>query len=286
MPPPFSLTETEIGPDTVQAHKATVKLRVHRMKNGFGREAEGLLANEAPLEIVVNNHLHSVLMRTPGAEKELAAGHLLCEGLIQSGRDISEINISRKRDGNGHTAHVVIKRPFHPASTGDGPMPYTTSSGAKTVLAWEELRFDKAGPFGGPRFSSLLILHCFGILRDYQPLYRLTRGVHASAVFEADGALYCCHEDVGRHNALDKSIGQALLTGRRLDDKMVVLSGRASLEMVLKAAKAGLPLVICSSSPTAPAVRAADDLRLTLVKPEDDRSLIVYSHAWRLDKET
>jgi FdhD protein len=119
-------------------------------------------------------------------------------------------------------------------------------------------------------------------LRQRQPLYQATRGVHALAMYRPDGEFLVCYEDVGRHNALDKTIGRALLEGWDLGDKMVLLSGRASLEMVLKTARAGIPLLVCFSAPTALAAEAAKALNLTLVARREDKYLAAYTHARRI----
>ena len=250
-------------------------------------DAEGLrvddeeLVREASLELVINRRSYTVLMSTPGADLELVAGFLFTEGLINSTRDLGSVEfLPEDPSGENPNQRVLIELPgLDPAGPieRNGPL-CRTASGGPSRRPDRRLQEELKPVSGGQSFTRETILTAHGDLIAHQPLYERTRGVHAAALHQNDGSFCCCQEDVGRHNALDKVIGQALLSGWRLADKLLVLSGRASLEMIVKAARAGLPLVVCSSSPTALAVQAADDMNLTLVKPRKDQSLLIYTH--------
>ena len=233
-----------------------------RLEKGALETCEGWLAREAPLDVAIDDHRHGVLMRTPGADRELVLGYLFTEGLIASLREVAHLNIIKGWTGiaDGNIARVSLK---------ETPAAETTADFCFETPTVE-------------RFTCLVVQECVENLIRHQPLYRQTGGVHAAAIYGAGGSLQCCHEDVSRHNALDKSIGFGLDAGWFFHDKIAVFSGRASLKMVQKATRAGLSLLVCCSSPTDLAVQAAEELNLTLVKSGRDKTLTIYSHADRL----
>ena len=118
-------------------------------------------------------------------------------------------------------------------------------------------------------------------LQELQPLYRRTGGAHAAILFDSNGHPIFFSEDMGRHNALDKVIGSSLIEGIPSHDKVIVSSGRASLEMILKTARAGFPLFVAMSRPTSRAVEAAKFYNITLIDLAKDTNRI-YSHARRI----
>jgi FdhD protein len=265
--------------------EAARSVRADRYIDGRVTPDRPPLAVEAALEIVVNGRSHSLLMQTPGWERELVVGYLYTEGLIDGPDDVAEMKLSEGPaflEISGLRAEVSLPRLA--VENGLPPRPALSLSScglcgkedleklgrglsrvkSKQTVAWKTLE----GLING--------------LKNHQPLYEQTRGVHAVALFKTDGRFVCCYEDVGRHNALDKSIGRALLEGWPLADKVAVLSGRASLEMVLKASRAGLPVLLCFSSPTVLAVEAAKVLNLTLVGRREDKYLMAFTHGRRL----
>ncbi|MHA1544137.1 MAG: formate dehydrogenase accessory sulfurtransferase FdhD [Alphaproteobacteria bacterium] len=249
------------------------------------RRSMGLLAVESALEVVINGRPHSLLMYTPGAEKELVAGYLHTEGLIDAPGEITGLEFEKGPgflEMEGQKVQVAL--PGLPPELPLPDRPVLSLSGCG--LCGKEA-LDRAGRglfrVRSKQAFSWSVLP--GLLKDLprrQPLYRQTRGVHAAAMYQADGTFLCCYEDVGRHNALDKVIGRGLLAGWSFDDKLVVLSGRASLEMVLKTVRAGMPLCLCFSSPSVLAVEAAKAFNLTLAGRQEDRSLAAYTHTRRL----
>ena len=243
------------------------------------------LAVETALEIVVNDSPHSMLMQTPGYEKELVLGFLFTEGLLETPDDAAGLDFEPGQpflDSVGIRA--LVKLPGLDSSQGLPQRPALSLSSCG-LCGKEDL--EKLGRGLGvvkskQKFRWDLTASLVDDLTNRQPLYEATRGVHAVAMYDSTGEFFCCYEDVGRHNALDKVIGRCLLEGWSFNDKLLILSGRASLEMILKTARAGVPLLLCFSNPTAPAVEAAKTLNLTLVGRQGKNGLICYSHFRRL----
>ena len=241
------------------------------------------VADESPLEIIVNSHWTTGLMRTPGDDDVLIAGHLFAEGLIQSHADIESIfykDYSGPFQTIGCRAQIRL-RPDAPGLPQSAPC--LASSGAR--IATTALQPD---PIRRPATDELhversMLLGCHADMVNHQPLYRLTRGMHGAALYKTDGDIFGCYEDVGRHNAMDKVIGKGLMEAWPFDETIMVFSGRGSLEMALKTVRARVPVLVCTSAPTSMAVRAADSLGLTLVKPERNGELTIFSHPGRIE---
>ena len=242
------------------------------------------LAEENSLRLVVNGRTYGRLMNSPGFEDELVIGFLFSEGLITDIKDIVDLELEGDwsyTDASGRAAMVRLNERNYPGEL-SGLGPILTTSGARVGMISEVAPAPEAVITDCETLSPSILRQCFQNLVKHQPVYRLTGGCHGAAVFRRDGSFVCCREDVGRHNALDKVIGLSLVEGWSFEDKIVVLSGRASLEMVHKAARCGAAVVICPSSPTEPAVRAAERLNMTLIKHRKDGALIVFSQAWRV----
>jgi FdhD protein len=244
-------------------------------------DRQGFLALESSLEIEIDGSPYCLTMQTPGAETELVTGLLLSEAIIDRPDQAAEIVVS---DAPGYMglpgfrAQVTLTGRRRPAST---PSVAWTGSGmvrpqARTIdPQWSRIDSDH-------RFAWTVVDQLLRDLKRHQLLYRTTRGTHAAAMYEADGRLAYCFEDVGRHNALDKVIGRAAIDRLSFADKVLVLSGRASMEMILKVARAGAPLFLCFSNPTVLAVEAARRLNLTLVGRQQDRYPAAFTHHRRL----
>ncbi|MFH1090779.1 MAG: formate dehydrogenase accessory sulfurtransferase FdhD [Pseudomonadota bacterium] len=260
-------------------------VRFKTFEEGSVRFENGWLALESALEVVVNGRAHSLLMQTPGAEKNLVVGYLYTEGLIDSPGEIGRLDFVTEEGILGlEGCRVEVDLPGLSVESGlpERPALSFASCGLCGKEALDRLGRGLTWVRSKHEFSWPVLYGLLPDLRRHQPLYERTRGVHAAALYEADGSFLCCYEDVGRHNALDKVIGQALLEGWSFQDKIVLLSGRASLEMILKMARAGLPLLLCFSRPTALAVEASKALNLTLVGRLEERRLACYTHYRRL----
>lgn len=245
----------------------------------------GTLARESALEVIINGRSHSLLMQTPGAERELVLGYLFTEGLIDSIEAVGRLEFLAfdpeiARDGR----RVEVTLPLlDNRRLPERPSISLSSCGLCGKESLDQVTQGLNRVRSKQHFHWPVLSRLPADLRNHQPLYKSTRGVHAAAVYQADGTFLNCYEDVGRHNAMDKIIGHGLESGWTFDDKLVMLSGRASLEMVIKVVRAGFPLLLCFSSPTAMAVDAAKALNLTLVVRVDNQYLAGYTHTRRLE---
>jgi len=231
------------------------------------------VAVEEPLEIRVDGEPMAVTMRTPGHDEELAIGFLHGEGMIDSApavglTDDLAVNTIEVR---GPLKHVPGARRF-----------YTTSScGVCGKGALEEVAVHSPPLPAGPLVARELL----AALPDrlIQPSFARSGGLHATGLFDAEGRLLCVREDVGRHNAMDKVIGWALLEERvPLHGQMLCVSGRVSFELVQKAAVAGVPVLVGVGAPTSLAVDLARDRGMTLCGFARRGRVNVYSGAERV----
>jgi FdhD protein len=251
---------------------STARVDVVRLPAG---DPDDVVAVEEPLEIRIGGRPVAVTMRTPGHDEELALGFCLSEGLRP---------ISARPPDDLATNTVDVDAPEFDASRLQRSF-YTSSScgvcgkGALEAIAVEAPRVESE-----LRVPATLVASLPGRLRDAQPAFAATGGLHATGLFDDHGALLCLREDVGRHNAMDKVIGWAFLQQRLpLDDAILCVSGRLSFELVQKAAVAGCPLVAAVGAPSSLAVELARDRGITLCGFVRDGRLNVYSEPWRVE---
>ncbi len=234
------------------------------------------VAVEEPLEIRVDGSPLAVTMRTPGHDEELALGFLYGEGLIGGARPVGLTAdlAANTIEVQGPLARELSARRF-----------YTTSScGVCGKGAIEEIAVHSAALAPGPRVSRRLLAGLPG--RLVQPGFARTGGLHATGLFDAQGELRCVREDVGRHNAMDKVLGWALLAGvLPLSDAVLCVSGRLSFELVQKAAVAGAGVLVGVGAPTSLAIDAAADRGLTLCGFARGQSVNVYTGEQRVTED-
>jgi FdhD protein len=213
------------------------------------------VAIEEPLEVRVDGAPLAVTMRTPGHDEELALGFLYGEGLIDGLRKVGLTD-----DLANNTIEVAGPLTHDPGTRRF----YTTSScGVCGKGALEEVAVTSAPLPDGPTIARALAADLPS--RLVQPTFERTGGVHATGLFDAHGELLFSREDVGRHNAMDKVIGRALMEGMLpLGHRMLCVSGRLSFELVQKAAVAGAPILIGVGAPSSLAIELAEDRGLTL----------------------
>ena len=248
---------------------------------------EDYLAAEEPLEIRVGDDPLSVTMRTPGSDLELAAGFLLTEGLITRRDQIVSLD-QVVQDGEANRGNVVravlapesapdferMRRHFFAAS----------SCGICGKASIDAVRAHALEP-PNPEFrlDAEVLVRLPDELRASQAVFGRTGGLHAAALFDADGKLLVLREDIGRHNAVDKVIGWALLENRvPLGDAVLMVSGRGGFEIVQKAIVAGLPIVASVSAPSSLAVQLARELGLTLIGFLRGRRFVIYAGEERI----
>jgi FdhD protein len=239
-------------------------MRVEVLRDGRRRHDE--VITEEPLQIRVDGVDLAVTMRTPGNDFELAVGFLVGEGHVRDRDDVAEVKYC-VGPGNEQEYNVVTVALRTPRElTGGRATAMTASCGLCGKRSIDEVHVACDALPMTPPIELARLVELPDRLRAGQPLFARTGGVHAAGLFTRDGDAVCVREDVGRHNAVDKVVGRALLDGRLpLHDHVLVLSGRASFEMVQKAALAGITTVVAVSAPSSLAVEAADRLGLTLV---------------------
>jgi FdhD protein len=253
-----------------------------------------LLAAEEPLGIRVDGTALTMTMRTPGDDVELAAGFLVSEAVIRSREEIVEIKLC---DGVtcGHGDHSeaelgnladVRLAPGVAVTPGARRNFMTTSAcGVCGKTSIEDICVLPASPLSTDqtRFTPALLASLPDRLRDAQKVFSSTGGLHAAGLFDAAGSLLAVREDVGRHNAVDKIVGWALLNDKLpLSGCALLVSGRASFELVQKAVLAGIPLLAAVSAPSSLAADLAAETGLTLVGFLRGPSMNVYTGAERL----
>lgn len=270
---------------------------VHKVQGSDVATASDVLAVEEPLEIRVGygpsgqreHRTLSITMRTPGHDFELAAGFLLTEGIVRTRQDLHGIlycpDVEKEEEREN-----VVRAELAPSATPDLPRLerhfYTSSSCGvcgKTSIDAVHAASCPVLPTNGPYVHPDVIHQLPAKQREAQALFEQTGGLHAAALFSPTGELLLLREDVGRHNALDKVIGAALLQEwLPLHQHVLLVSGRASFELVQKAAVAGIAVLAAVGAPSSLAVSAARDFGMTVCGFVRQNRYNVYCHEWRL----
>jgi FdhD protein len=275
----------------VHAARATT-VDVITLDHGVVTRRTDRLAGEEPLQIRAAGPGQkpvdvAVTMRTPGGEEELAAGFLVTEGLCDpadiDGFGIGDPGADARPDD---TVTVHLRRPFDPAAVRQRQTVATASCGICGTASIDDVERRCAPLPDGPRIDPALLGGLTTSLRAAQETFESTGGLHASGLFDTSGRLLRAREDVGRHNALDKLIGAAVLAGALpLHGTLLLVSGRVSFELVQKAAMAGIPVLAAVGAPTDLAVDTATRLGMTLIGFLRGERCNVYSRADRLGIE-
>lgn len=240
------------------------------------------LISEEPLSIRIQGQPYTVVMRTPGDEIAHVAGFCLGEGIADSPDDFETLGYCDE-DVNVVTATLKAERVKNiPEILSRRGFISQTSCGicGRELIDDIKQAIPPVGSF--PPIDVETASHCLDRLSDYQILRAETRASHAAALFNDRGEILAAGEDVGRHNALDKSIGKLFLEKRLNEASILVLSSRISYELVQKAARAGIPVIFAVSRPTALAVELAEQLDMTLVCLKRNNGLLVFCGKHRL----
>ncbi|WP_279101330.1 formate dehydrogenase accessory sulfurtransferase FdhD [Gordonia bronchialis] len=272
--------------------RITARRRVIRMRQGHSPvERADVLAVEEPLEIRVGGQTLTVTMRTPGHDVELAAGFLVAEGAITGAADFSTARYCAGTDADGQNTYNVLDVT---TAAGVAALPLSairlnTTTSACGVCGKSSIdAVHTASAFATAdddvTITDEWILGLPERLRAGQNVFDKTGGLHAAALFDVGtGELLVLREDVGRHNAVDKVIGWALLADRLpLRGTVLQVSGRASFELVQKASMAGIPMLCAVSAPSSLAADLADEQGITLIGFSRGESMVVYTHAQRV----
>jgi FdhD protein len=258
---------------------------------GAGARSD-LLATEEPLGIRVDGSALTVTMRTPGDDVELAAGFLVGEGVVRSHGDIAGIRLCDgtscghgTHDGMGNIADVRLALGVEVGSGIRRNFMTTSACGVCGKTSIEDICVLPTASLESDRtqFSPSVLASLPDRLRQAQRVFARTGGLHAAGLFTSSGELIAIREDVGRHNAVDKLVGYALLRGQLpLAGCVLLVSGRASFELVQKAVLAGIPLLAAVSAPSSLAADLAEEAGLTLAGFLRGPSMNVYTAAHRI----
>jgi FdhD protein len=254
--------------------------QVTQWEDGRAIRVEDYLAAEEPLEMRAGEYSLGVTLRTPGDDEELVAGFLFTEGIIRKREDLVALRMPRDTDAEKNLVRVRLDPGVRLAA--DRAARRFSAGSACGVCGKASIRqLRRRGlrrPEASSPFDPEMLCQLPPILRETQAVFVRTGGLHAAAIFTSTGELVVLREDIGRHNAVDKAIGWALLGGRLpLSDHVLLVSGRGGFEIVQKSIAAGIPLLASVSAPSSLAVQLARELGLTLVGFLRGRRFVIYA---------
>lgn len=242
------------------------------------------IAAEVALEVRLEHQPFSVIMRTPGDDRNLAAGFLLSEGVICGAEDVQSI----EEGGSPNVVDVKLSeqraRAVPNLLSQRRQVVMNSSCGMCGRRSLESLAIDRPPVASSLKISREIVQSLPETLRKAQRAFAETGGLHAAGLFDGDGRLELSAEDVGRHNAVDKLIGRMLVDGRLpLERSLLFVSGRSSFEIVQKAFLAGIPIVAAVSAPSSLAIELARTAGITLLGFVRDGRFNSYAHHGRVD---
>jgi FdhD protein len=258
------------------AKPAAPGVHVRKWSAGQWTDSPDAVVTEEPLQLMLEGKPLSVVMRTPGHDLELCLGLMFAEGVLRSLDELKLIRISAESgeaegrirvesdllESNQVDVHLAGEARRKPERS----MLSSSACGVCGTVLIEDLRRDLAVLPDGPKVDPSMLPGLVEILREGQGVFDRTGGLHAAGLFNAKGKLIYLREDVGRHNAVDKVVGRALLDGALpAMGAVLVVSGRAGYEIVQKSISAGIPVLAAVSAPSSLAVALAREFNQTLV---------------------
>jgi FdhD protein len=273
----------------VQDQKPGIRnVTIHRA-GGVGPVSDRV-AVEEPMEVRVNGAPFAVIMRTPGADRDLVAGFLLAEDVVRNVDEIGAIEYcaDATEEGRDNSINVTVLQEavtrLDARLADRRQVTMTSSCGLCGRLTIASLQSRAAAVAGEWTIPASVIASLPDRLRAAQAVFESTGGLHAAGLFDRTGVLQLSAEDVGRHNAVDKIVGRTLLAGRHpLDECVLLVSGRTSFELVQKALLAGVPLIAAVSAPSSLAVDLATETGITLCGFVRGPNFNIYSHPKRVE---
>ena len=268
-------------------------IEIRRWAAGQWSESPDMVATEEPLQLMLDGEPLSVIMRTPGDDIELCLGLMFAEGIVRATKDVRVIRISAEAgedadavavesvlvESNQVDVHLAGKARRKPERS----MLSSSACGVCGTVLIEDLRRDLAVLPSGLTVDPALLPGLVDHLRLGQGVFDRTGGLHGAGLFTPGGDLVYLREDVGRHNAVDKLVGRALLDDRLpAKDSILVVSGRAGYEIVQKSITAGIPVLAAVGAPSSLAVALAREFNQTLVGFLKGDRFNVYSAPERL----
>ena len=277
--------------------KGTKEITITKIQAESRTTTQDISAVEDPLEIIVQylqdgkatEKVISITMRTPEADQLLAAGFLFTEGIIKEANDIQSIQAKKNVLGQPDLNRILVQlndnqptfdfkkleRNFYTTSS-CGVCGKTSIDAVKTTSAFTiDLNL--------PLISKEIIYQLPDLLNNHQKIFSSTGGIHATVLFDNKGNFLYVQEDVGRHNAMDKLIGNAMMQKKLpLSQNIMLVSGRASFELIQKAAMAGVPILVAVGAPSSLAIELAESSNMTLIGFAKEDSFNIYSHPHRI----
>ncbi|MBU3188078.1 formate dehydrogenase accessory sulfurtransferase FdhD [Clostridium bowmanii] len=236
---------------------STRKMNIRRINNEKQEDTCDLIIEEVPLELFVNYDFYAALMCTAVEVRELAIGFLFCEGILSSINSIKSIEEKYENRICIVLAHEVIMDSTNVSAITSG-----CGNGSVHIKSLEEGSIKSIEH--NCKFAIVDILKLMNEFNSKSELFRQTGGVHSCCICN-DNSLLLFSEDMGRHNALDKVIGKALMVNMGLADKLVMTTGRISSDIIIKVAKAGIQLIASHSAPTSLAINIAKAANITII---------------------
>jgi len=257
------------------------KIKIIRHTQDKDTEIADHVAVESPLQITINHKPISVTMRTPGDDLALALGFLFTEGLIN---DFAQVNLAKQVDEN--IVNIQLEDDITPTASIERNFYTTSSCGVCGKTSVDAIVTKSIFPIDQKNIAVIddVLFSLQEKLLQVQSAFESTGGLHASAIFQPDGYYINHFEDVGRHNALDKLIGYALMSDQLpLSNHILLLSGRASFELIQKASMAGIPIIVSVGAPSSLAVELAQRMGQTLIGFLKKTSYNIYSGQDRIN---
>jgi FdhD protein len=258
------------------ARPAAPGLRIRKWSAGEWTDSPDAVVTEEPLQLMLEGEPLSVVMRTPGQDIELTLGLMFAEGIV---RRLDEVRLVRISAEAGETEkrirveadlvesnQIDVHLAGAPRRKPERSMLSSSACGVCGAVLIEDLKRDLATLPPGPKVDPSMLPGLVEMLRAGQGVFERTGGLHAAGLFSPDGKLSHLREDIGRHNAVDKVVGRALLDGGLpAAQSIMVVSGRAGYEVVQKSISAGIPMLAAVGAPSSLAVLLAREFNQTLV---------------------
>jgi FdhD protein len=260
---------------------------VEQWEQGAVSRVQDYLAVEEPLEIRIGDMPMSVTMRTPGHDQELVAGFLLTEGIVSGRSDLKRLEPA---SASGGSNTMSVELPSEGVSVSERMQRNFLAASSCGICGKATIDSIRVRGIKVPNrdFSVSAEILCAlpETLRKHQAVFGRTGGLHAAAAFNSSGELLVLREDIGRHNAVDKVIGWALLNDHLpLSDIVLMVSGRGGFEIVQKALVAGIPVLASVSAPSSLAVQLAREFNMSLVGFLRGQRFVVYSGEARIKRQ-
>ncbi len=257
--------------------KGSREIEILRVKNGQGKREMDQVVEESPLTLFFNEQELVTLLCSPRDLKYLAVGFLRSEGLLGSLEELDSVLLDDERN----IVFVKTKGQTNLAEKLYGKRTITSGCGKGTVFFHALDSLKSKAVTSNIRVKGEILFPLMRDLQDRSVLFKATGGVHSAALADTEQILVY-NEDIGRHNAMDKIVGECLIKGISLSDRILLTSGRLSAEIVLKGAKMGLPLIVSRSAPSSLAVEIADKVGITLVGFLRGKRFNIYTHGERI----